>query len=225
MSCRPPSAGALLAVADKADTLREAFRLGLQPTGSRDPLGLRRAAAGLVAIALDRGWELGVEELVGADAVGFLLDRVEATLTDEGVAVEEVRAARPLGEPVRVAELARALHAHAGPERDALRDAYRRCKNILGDEAGGDPDESAFGPAEQALADSLEGARATISDVGRPFADRLEAALEVGAELARFFDDVLVMDPDPALRANRLALLARVLDVLGSLGDFDQLPG
>ncbi len=218
-------AGALLAVADKADTLREAFRLGLQPTGSRDPLGLRRAAAGLVAIALDRGWELGVEELVGADAVGFLLDRVEATLTDEGVAVEEVRAARPLGEPVRVAELARALHAHAGPERDALRDAYRRCKNILGDEAGGDPDESAFGPAERALADRLEGARATISDVGRPFADRLEAALEVGAELSRFFDDVLVMDPDPALRANRLALLARVLDVLGSLGDFDQLPG
>jgi glycyl-tRNA synthetase beta chain len=218
-------AGALLAVADKADTLREAFRLGLQPTGSRDPLGLRRAAAGLVAIALDRGWELGVEELVGADAVGFLLDRVEATLTDEGVAVEEVRAARPLGEPVRVAELARALHAHAGPERDALRDAYRRCKNILADEAGGDTDESAFGPAEHALADRLEGARATITDVGRPFADRLEAALEVGAELSRFFDDVLVMDPDPALRANRLALLARVLDVLGSLGDFDQLPG
>jgi glycyl-tRNA synthetase beta chain len=218
-------AGALLAVADKADTLREAFRLGLQPTGSRDPLGLRRAAAGVVAIALDRGWEVGAQKLVGADAVGFLLDRVEATLTDEGVAVEEVRAARPLGEPVRVAELARALHAHAGPERDALRDAYRRCKNILGDEAGGATDESAFGPAERALAERLEAAQPTITDVGRPFADRLEAALEVGAELSRFFDDVLVMDPDPALRANRLGLLARVLDVLGSLGDFDQLPG
>lgn len=218
-------AGALLAVADKADTLREAFRLGLQPTGSRDPLGLRRAAAGLVAIALDRGWELGVEELVGADAVGFLLDRAEATLTEQGVAIEEVRAARPLAEPVRVAELARALHAHAGPERDALRDAYRRCKNILGEQAAGELDEARFGPAEQALANSLEAARGTISDVSRPFGERLQAALAVGAALSSFFEDVLVMDPDPALRANRLALLQCVLDVLGSLGDFDQLPG
>ena len=49
-------AGAVLSIADKADTLAVAFNLGLQPTGSRDPYGLRRAAAGLVAVALDRGW-------------------------------------------------------------------------------------------------------------------------------------------------------------------------
>jgi glycyl-tRNA synthetase beta subunit len=124
-----------------------------------------------------------------------------------------------------VAELARALHAHAGPERDALRDAYRRCKNILGEQAAGELDEARFGSAEQGLSNSLEAARRTITDIGRPFPDRLQAALAVGAALSSFFEDVLVMDPDPALRANRLALLQRVLDVLGSLGDFDQLPG
>ncbi|HEU0193234.1 MAG TPA: glycine--tRNA ligase subunit beta [Gaiellales bacterium] len=219
-------AGALLAVADKADTLREAFRLGLQPTGSRDPLGLRRAAAGLVAIALERGWELGVEELVGAHAVGFLLDRVEATLTEEGVAVEEVRAARPLAEPVRVAELARALHAHAGPQRDALRDAYRRCTHILGGElAPVELDDGLLAPAGQALARSLDALEGTVTDVRRPFDDRLEAALEIGSALAQFFDEVLVMDPDPRVRSNNLTLLSGVRGTLGSLGDFDQLPG
>ena len=108
-------AGALLSVADKVDTVAVAFALGHQPTGSRDPYGLRRAAAGTVAIVLERGYELGLPDLLGMsvaglvrqglelkrkpleavpDAVEFILDRVEPVLLAEGVTVEEVRAAR-----------------------------------------------------------------------------------------------------------------------------------
>ncbi len=124
------AAGAVLAVADKADTLAVAFRLGLEPTGSRDPFGLRRAAAGIVAIALDRGYRLDLHELLEERAAVFVLDRLEPPLLDEGVTVEEVRAARgsEATEPVEVAALARALHAFAGPDRDAVRDAYGRCR-------------------------------------------------------------------------------------------------
>ena len=111
------AAGAVLAVADKADTLAVAFRLGLEPTGSRDPFGLRRAAAGIVAIALDRGYRLDPHDLLEGRAAVFVLDRLEPPLLDEGVTVEEVRAARgsEATEPVEVAALARALHAFAGP--------------------------------------------------------------------------------------------------------------
>src|SRR4051794_13271849 len=147
-------AAALLSVSDKADTVAVAFALGAQPTGSRDPYGLRRAAAGIVAIALERQLELGLSELIGLavqmlvadgrdlkrrplevvpDAVGFVLDRVEPVLTGEGVSVEETRAARGAGHgaPLPLAELARALRDERGSERlAALRDAYGRCVRI-----------------------------------------------------------------------------------------------
>ena len=70
-------AGAVVALADKGDTIQVAFAAGLEPTGSRDPYGLRRAAAGLVAIALDRRWRVELPALVGDGGVGFVLDRLE----------------------------------------------------------------------------------------------------------------------------------------------------
>ncbi len=223
-------AGAILAVADKADTLAVAVGLGLEPTGSRDPYGLRRAAAGVVAIALARGWLIDLPALVGERAaVDFVLDRVEAVLTGEGVTVEEVRAARGAAiepEPVRVAGLARALNAAAGSRRDVLRDAYRRCIRILGDEQIGHLRVELIGPpAEHDLYAAYEGLQGRITDVTLPVAERLERAADLAEPLAKYFDEVLVMDPDPAVRANRLQLVGNVAEALRTLGDFDQLPG
>ena len=210
-------AGAVLSVADKADTLAVAFGLGLEPTGSRDPFGLRRAAAGIVAIALARGLTIAPQELVGGAATAFLLDRLEPILLDEGVTVEEVRAARGSGavEPVAVADLARRLHAFAGPDRDALRDAYNRCVRIAGETPAGEPDPALLKePAERALAEAI-----------RTPPDSLEAAAALAPMVNAFFDDVLVMDPDERLRANRLRLVGGTASVLGHYGDFAQLPG
>jgi glycyl-tRNA synthetase beta chain len=210
-------AGAVLALADKADTLAVAFARGLEPTGSRDPYGLRRAAAGIVAIALDRGYRIDPAGLVGAPATGFLLDRLEPILLDEGVTVEELRAARGSGavEPVEVAARARALHAFAGPERDGVRDAYNRCVRIAGGAGPGPVDPSLLGDeAERRLASAMEHPPAT-----------LEAAAALVPAVNRFFDDVLVMAPDDAVRGNRLRLVANVAAALRALADFGQLPG
>jgi glycyl-tRNA synthetase beta chain len=210
-------AGAVLAIADKADTLAVAFRLGLEPTGSRDPYGLRRAAAGVVAIALARGHLLDPGELVGERATAFLLDRVEPLLLDEGVTVEEVRAARGSGatEPVDVAALARALHAFAGPERDAVRDAYNRCVRIAAETPPGPlADALLQEPGERELAAALASAPQTLAQA---------AALAPAVD--RFFAEVLVMAPDEPVRANRLRLVANVAAALRRLGDFAQLPG
>jgi glycyl-tRNA synthetase beta chain len=210
-------AGAVLSVADKADTLQVAFGLGLEPTGSRDPFGLRRAAAGIVSVALARGLTLAPQELVGDAAAEFLLDRLEPVLLDEGVTVEEVRAARGAGllEPVAVADLARRLHAFAGPGRDAVRDAFNRCVRIAGETPPGEPDPALLQePAEQALAEAI-----------RTPPESLEAAAQLVPAVNRFFEDILVMAPDERVRANRLRLVARTAAILRRCGDFGQLPG
>jgi glycyl-tRNA synthetase beta chain len=210
-------AGAVLAVADKADTVAVAFSRGLEPTGSRDPYGLRRAVAGIVAIALDRGYRIDPAALVGDAAAGFLLDRLEPILLEGGVTVEELRAARGSGavEPVEVADRARALHAFAGPERDGVRDAYNRCVRIAGE---ADP-----GPVDESLLED-EAERELAAAVGSPPAT-LDAAATLVPAVNRFFDDVLVMAPDDAVRANRLRLVANVAAALRALADFGQLPG
>jgi glycyl-tRNA synthetase beta chain len=211
-------AGALVALADKGDTIRVAFSAGLEPTGSRDPYGLRRAAAGLAAIALGRGWVVDLPGLVGESAVGFVLDRLEPVLLDEGVTIEELRAARGSGEtePAAVAALARDLHAFAGPRRDAVRDAYGRCARIAGETAAGAVDDALLtDAAERALAEALD------ADGGAT----LDSAADLAAAVERFFEEVLVMADDHAVRANRLTLAANVRDRLRRLGDFAQLPG
>ncbi|HUZ84136.1 MAG TPA: glycine--tRNA ligase subunit beta, partial [Gaiellales bacterium] len=246
-------AGAVVSLADKLDTIGVAFALGLQPTGSRDPYGLRRAAAGIVAVALERGFELRLESLfevvVGnLDASGtrvtremrdsptwavlFVLDRVDAALLDEGVPVEEVRAARGSGEdePVALAALARALH-EAGRERlEPLRSAYARCSRIAAaDGAGRSPVDRALlaETAERDLADAVEAVDEAIAEcvaVGdHPGA--LVAAAELVPAVNRFFADVLVMADDSSVKANRLRLVGEAASTLRTLGDFEQLPG
>lgn len=225
---RPVSdAGAVVSIADKADTLAVAFGLDLEPTGSRDPYGLRRTAAGLVAVALDRGWRIGLEEMVGARAVPFVLDRIETALTDDGVTVEEVRAARGSGEtePAAVAALARALHSAAGPDRAALRDVYSRSRRIAGDAADQVDPGRLTEPAELALNTAVTEARAQIDAAGDDAPKALAAATALVAPVSAFFDQVLVMDPDDGVRQNRLGLAAAVAGCLRRLGDFEELPG
>ncbi len=166
--------GALVALADKLDSLATAFGLGEQPTGSRDPYGLRRAAAGVVSIVLDRGFALDLASLVMldlaqhaeqgsdmtrddadvvAEVVSFVLDRVDAVLAAEGVPTETQRAARGAGgvDPLAHAELARALHA-AGPELAAARAALERCRRIASRSA----DEAAPHVTTELLRDPAE---------------------------------------------------------------------
>ena len=97
-----------------------------------------------------------------------------------------------------------------------MRDAYGRCARIAGETAAGPVDEALLSdPAERALADALAaGGGAT-----------LDSAADLAPAVERFFDEVLVMSDDEAVRQNRLTLVANVRDRLRRLGDFAQLPG
>ena len=213
-------AGRVVAAADKIDTLATVFGLGKRPTGSRDPYGLRRAAIGLCRLAVEGG--LRVERsLLPDDARDFVEERLEGLLD---VPVEFVRAARASASPDLggVARLARTLHAaEQTPEFAAVYTAYERAHRLAGraeQEAAPALDPALFeDQAERELAETL------AQTVVEPNGD-LAAAAALAPHVDRFFDEVLVMAPDPKLRANRLRLLLDVRDMLGRLGDFSQIP-
>jgi glycyl-tRNA synthetase beta chain len=216
--------GKVLAAADKLDTLRVAFELGHKPSGSRDPYGLRRAAIGVVRLALEGGLTID-RELLPEDVRDFVEERLESLLD---VPVEYIRAARASNAPDlgAVARRAEELYGEReSPEFDGVYTAYDRAHRLAGkarEEAAPQLNRGLLvEEAEKALAETL--AKVAIDGNGD-----LKAALESGAQLApvmeRFFEEVLVMAEDEAVRANRLRLLLDVRDTLGALADFSQIP-
>ncbi len=239
-------AGRVLAAADKIDSLAVAFALGKRPTGSRDPFGLRRAAIGLCRLAVEAGLEIDVKALVArdlelltgqnaavkddpSDVWDFVIERLEGLLD---VPVEFVRAARASGlEDIgAVARLAEALAAAV--ETDEFAKAYTafdRTNRLAGRADGAakqlDP-KLATEPAEIVLVErlSVTGPQIDAAVAEGDFAAGIAAAAALGPPVDAFFDDVLVMAEDEAIRANRLRLLLDVRDAVGRLGDLAQIP-
>jgi glycyl-tRNA synthetase beta chain len=217
-------AGRILAAADKLDTLTVSFSLGHKPSGSRDPYGLRRAAIGLCRLALEAGLEIP-HALMSDEVRDFVEERLEGLVE---VPVEYVRAARAsaVADLAGVARLAELLYAEReSPAFDGAYTAYDRANRLAGRAAGEAApsldDALLKEDAERELAHALRSVSVSVDG-------DLHAALESAAALAplveRFFGDVLVMDKDAAVKANRLRLLLDVRDLVGRLGDFSQIP-
>lgn len=247
----------VIALADKFELLATMFSIGEQPTGSRDPHGLRRAAIGIMRIVLEHDCAVDVDSVlrVACDIVerqgiaqpdvavldalrSFIDDRIEKQLVDDGIRVDAVRAARGTRMPrmQHVDALARALDAAVRADDPAFRqvlEAVVRCVRIL--EKAGDssaaPDVSVElfeSDAERALADRLMEVRDDIHSavMDRNFSDAVAFAASLGSSVTAFFDrdhGVMVMADDPAVRANRLALVTSVVDVTAPLGVLSEL--
>jgi len=219
--------GRVLSAADKIDTLNVSFGLGQRPSGSRDPYGLRRAAIGLCRLATEGN--LTIERGLMEGEVGeFVEERFEGFLE---APVEYVRAARRAS--VRdlggVARLAQALAALPDERFTPIHTAYVRASRLAEKEEGAAAELNRallIDPAEVAVAEALERVDPRIAaalDSG-DFGTAVEAAAELGPLLDTFFEDVLVMAEDQAVRSNRLRLLLNVRDTLGRLGELSQIP-
>jgi glycyl-tRNA synthetase len=233
--------GLALALSDRLDSLVGLFAAGLAVKGSNDPFALRRAAIQIVEnlIANEAPLELGealqaaaalqplpAGEPVIATVLEFIAGRLEVVLADRGYPVAIIRAAlaRRAANPYLAERAAAALQeAVATPDWPRLLDAYARCVRI----SRGQPAHE-LRPAElvlneeRALLAAYEQAAASLN--GR--AEGLVAALQaIEPAITRFFDRVLVMDPDEAVRQNRLALLQRVASLPASIADLSQLEG
>jgi glycyl-tRNA synthetase beta chain len=218
-------AGKVLAAADRIDTLVVSLGLGQKPTGSRDPYGLRRAAIGLCRLATEGGLEIN-RGLLPDEVREFVEERFESMLD---VPVEAVRAAvrSPLSDLGSVAALAKFLAELDNAALDPVHTAFTRVQRIAGTSEPGPVDPGLLvEPTERELAEAVERAEARIAPAvaERRFDDALAGATALAPVVDRFFDDVLVMDEDSAVRANRLRLLLAVRDVIRALGDLSQIP-
>jgi glycyl-tRNA synthetase beta chain len=240
--------GAVLAIADKADTIAGMFGLGLEPTGSKDPFALRRAANGVVKILAETevalpltlsevaGAACGQNEALAAKVRGFLGERLEFYLREaKGQAYDVVKAVLAAGaEDVRdaVARTFAVTVVRGGGDFVAVSAAFKRMKNILAQAT-----DKGFAAAEFVNAGLLtdeaekalwERSAELASEVAVLRAEaRYQAALEVIATLRpqvdAFFDAVMVMAPEENVRANRLALLREVLADFSGIADFSEI--
>ncbi len=232
--------GGLLAVADKLDTVVGCFAIGQIPSGSKDPLALRRAGQGIVRIVWEQGWDSDLADLIdqGLEAVasratkpraetrdallGFFRDRVAYQLELAGFAGAVRRASLPAGWSSLLELRARceALSAFADDPRFAsLAQSAKRIGNILKDES---PDDT-FDPAllqqeeEKRLAGRLDTLQGTQGQ-----GSMLMALAELAEPLEAFFNGVMVKCEDAPLRAARLSLLHQLRRAFLRIADFSQ---
>jgi glycyl-tRNA synthetase beta chain len=227
-------AGQVVGLADRMDTLVGIFGLGMIPTGSKDPFGLRRAAQAVVRIALEGGLPIDLEAVAvkaaslygdrltrGAEQIlddlrPFLYDRIRYILGLAGYAYDEIEAALAAGVSNLPDLKARVDALHKVREEAAFLSvvlAAKRIANIVKDAAETPLDESLLvEPSEKELAEAFAGLRADIEEAAA--AGDYERGLRRIADLApvldRFFVEVLVMAEDPNIRRNRIALLQAI---------------
>lgn len=238
------TAGCIVAVADKLDTIAGMFAIGEPPTGSKDPFALRRSAIGVLNILRDRlgcGYEALVdaaldayaeqglefdEAEVAASVCAFIKGRMEQMARDEKIAPDTVAAvsAGSVTTPAHYFELAHALEHARSNDRAAfenLATAYARAAHLADASVGCEVDEVLLGDAERVLLEAIDAAEASVTSAlsAQDFPGVISALAALREPIDAFFDEVMVMDEDERLRANRLALLNRFAAVFSGIAD------
>jgi glycyl-tRNA synthetase beta chain len=239
-----------VALADKLDQLAAFFAAGEVPTGSGDPFALRRAALGVIRIVRENRLRLPLQGVFAAAGTGlpgpvpgdallaFFADRLRVQLRAEGARHDVLAAVFAAGADDDITRLLARTDAVAAflatPDGADLLSASRRAANILriedkrdGPHAG--PVDAALlsQPEEQALAAALDAAEPAVREgiAREDYAAAMSALAGLRPPLDAFFDKVTVNAADPALRLNRLRLLARVPAAMGRTADFSQIEG
>jgi glycyl-tRNA synthetase beta chain len=240
--------GQALALADKLEALAGLFGVGQAPSGDKDPFGLRRAAIGIVRLLVEKKLNLSLPKLVAlafevfsgtpavqsahANVESFIYERLRVYLRELGYTANQVASvvdSRPAAIHLTPARLEAVRAFEQLPEAEALAAANKRVVNILRkseSEAAAAVDRSLLGNgAEHDLYAKVQTLLPVVhAHVERgEYAEALCALASAKTCVDRFFDDVLVMDEDSALRANRLALLRGLAEVMNGVADISKL--
>jgi glycyl-tRNA synthetase beta chain len=238
--------GVVVALADKLETLVGLFGIGEKPTGDKDPFALRRHALGIIRMLVERDLPLAVPQLVTAavvalratpqaavEATHFMYDRLVGYLRELDYSAQEVDAVVSV-RPPRWGELPKrlaAVRAFASlPESASLAAANKRITNILKKSEGHAPaaqvdPKRLVEPAERALHDAILSIAAKADELFAEgeYTASLRTLAALKAPVDAFFDGVMVNADDGALRANRLALLARLHQSMNRVADLSSL--
>ena len=237
--------GCLFGVADRIDTISNMFALGMEPTGSKDPFALRRAANAIVKILADSSLPIALTDIFAAAALSaevsaklraFFAERIDFYLREaRGQAYDVAKAAMAAGTDDLRDLLARAEAVSAmrgSADFLAVSAAFKRMKNILtqahakGDTSSAVVDhELLVDPAEKLLAVTASAAASAVEPLQaeRNYAEALRVVAALRPSIDDFFEKVMVMSPEDDIRANRLALLNRTLNDLSRIADFSEI--
>jgi glycyl-tRNA synthetase beta chain len=235
-ACAPTDAAALVAIADRVDTLVGCLSIGLVPTGSADPFALRRAALGILRTMLDRRFDLSIDAMaraahgafagkaldLSADAVAekvgeFMADRLRGLLSDR-LPSDVVRASLGAGadRPLDVERRAIALAELDGATRAQVGEVFKRATNIASQATAGDPvpPTGDVHASEAALFETYGRFAQRADDLGKAgdYAALLREVAAIAPVMHKYFTDVLVMAEDLAVRENRLRLMRSISD-------------
>ncbi|WGS50419.1 glycine--tRNA ligase subunit beta [Paraburkholderia sp. D15] len=240
--------GTVVALADKLETLVGIWGIGLQPTGEKDPFALRRHALGVLRILVEKQLPVDFVELLRAAYAQFAavpnvadstqaiydfsMDRLRGLLRERGYAAGEIDAVLALN-PTRLDDIVARLDAvrefASLPEAASLAAANKRISNILkkseGAVGGGVQVTLLIEAAEKALHAQLEQVAPRVQSqlAARDYTGALSALAALREPVDTFFNDVMVNADDPALRANRLALLGALHQQMNCVADISRL--
>jgi len=235
--------GQILGLADRTQTITAMFGIGSAPTGSKDPFALRRAANAIVKILAESGLPLSLSDVVaasGADeandqqVAAFLAERLHFYLKDvRGFAYDVVNAVLAAGaDDVRDA-IARAeaiTKARESADFAAVSAAFKRIKNILRQAEEkkveiGSPTSATLAAEAQQLADAAASLAPQVAKLrdARAYGEALALIATLRPAVDTFFDKVMVLDPDPAVRGANLALIDEVLRGFSGIADFSEI--
>ncbi|HTA43851.1 MAG TPA: glycine--tRNA ligase subunit beta, partial [Bryobacteraceae bacterium] len=227
------TSGALVSIADKLDTLRGCFRVGLIPSGSKDPFALRRAAQGIVKILVEAKLRLPIQTLCEANMQleEFIAERIRYYFREiRGFKYDEVNAVLSSGWddlPDVEERLAAVRDVRPTEDFEPLAASFKRIRNILKQaqfEGLGDSLQDRLlesGP-ERELYEAFEVTRLALK-VLPDYRSRLENIASLRPKVDLFFDKVLVNAPDAAVRQNRLTLLHHLLAEFSTIADFSEI--
>lgn len=240
--------GVVVALADKLETLCGMFGIGQIPSGDKDPFALRRHALGVVRLLIENDLPLTLDSLLNtafgcfaADVENastalrsFIYDRLSGSLREQGYSAQEVDAVLAL-EPQQLSDIAKRLEAvrafAALPEAESLAAANKRVGNILkkaeGDVQANISQALLVEPAELALAQALGNVtpQADAAFAAGDYRASLQTLAALRTPVDAFFDGVMVNAEDPALKANRLGLLASLHQAMNRVADLSRLAG
>lgn len=239
--------GAAVAIADKIDTLVGIFGINQPPTGSKDPFALRRSAIGLLRIIIEKSLTIDLRDLIAEavkvygsklshantahDVLEFLIGRYRAIYEEQGIKPGVIASvlALNLSQPFDIDQRIKAVaHFSQLAEAEALAAGNKRVANILAKET---LPSTAFNaallqePAEQALAQRVSDLEARLQPLiaAHDYQPALAALAQCRAEVDAFFESVMVMADDVAVKNNRILLLARLRALFMQIADISLL--
>ncbi len=239
--------GAFVSLADKIDTICGCFSVGLIPTGTADPYALRRSAIGILAIILDRGYTVSIPELVAqsvelletkrqrpaaeivADVIHFIRQRLVNMLSGDTYPTDVIDAVLSASfvEPVDALERIKALSIlKQRDDFESLAVAFKRVGNIIKGGLDQPVDQSLLSDQyEQILFAKLQEVRTDVAELvaERNYSQALDVIAGLRKPVDDFFDSVMVMVDDDAVKKNRLALLTGIAGLFRGIADFKKI--